>query len=1433
HLVAMSLRLLQKAAPALRSRVMLGAWGAGANRGRGKGAKRATPMSLQHFHEQTASVSAVGSTRHSAWSKGASRSSPSLSAEEADATGRTARPSAGPSAWAKGPPSSAVENLWSAAPAADADEDDWQAPAHEAEPLVNEYVDDWGTDTTAGPTEAYSVAESPTRIEASQEAPCDSDGGGEEVQEPQEPQEPVDPTDEDQEAESLGTDVALWLSHLNLADQKQAVLAWCEEMGAASLEEVIESIEDLAQALALKPLQEKRLQNRAAEAFEKVRASEAAEANADAAATGAGPSTAPQGTSYYDGASSSRAGSKETSAVARAQSFYKSCGQEAEDNYLKQRPTEVAVWVPSAKKSQGERKRQKKPASEAAEEKEAEKARREAERRLEEQLREEHERKLKECRDLIADALDRTDSQAFATALAAAKKASCREEEGKEAQEKLNLALRRRTQRRHDALCALQASLEAPKDESFGPAVQKALEEAKAEGVLEHVPGGREAARDAEAALHDWEIAEQQRQESRMALQFALRRGEVGALQVALSEAKAAGLPDDSELMTEAASLVQDPRDAQEESLGFADWRHEAEIQDGDGNLRLVLFSFLALLSTAIFYLHVAQQGQGSKLLSPNQLDKLSNMSIAALGTLDDGSLDRLRRFNLDVFHKFAPVIPFEPLPSDVFLVGVIGSGITMLTQVAHGLRSKGDMSFNDINEVVPWFHAAQLCGQNLDELQPYKPRLFKTHQLYEKLPEDAKFVVLFRDPRQIFLTRYRRFCNSSWTDYARVSRGAISLENFAVGIFGHESSNEVWKFMRSWISCCLGSQKVLFVSFEDLVEQTADEIRRIGTFISPHGRVSDDALGVAKNQSTKKFMQEHISQFDDHFVLKHLKPFEEEVQAFGRLPRIPKIWTESLPQELPRQIEELFEARWKRFLGETGFASYEDLRTQLQGKTSPSRAKSGSEVSDLWIKGLLALIAAVLIAVLVLRDVRLRAVALLRRAFKGTLGNRRSLYVPGDYTMELSELLEKERLIQEELLQKKRLKQEAITKRERALAEEDLQLLEEAIALCRQQGLPFQGAEETLQRWRLQAEERQAAELQLQAALESEDSAVLRKDESVVDTLESVWGLTRDARIPFACRGPKDRLVEMEARAKRREMAQLELCLAQNSRDIPRLRAALELARAAGVNLPEQQVQEAEEVLADLIQQDSLRREALQRLAEAAKLRDLAMLKQALSASDILSEDAEVQKSKALLLELEEEARAEAEAARRRAAAEAIEAAVAQGDWGKIESALSAGLELGLAEEGAPVRAAHAKLESLREARELEEAQAAVEEAEARLLELQKKEHSLVGAKHKKERSAIGKEMMAIRNSEAYISARNFLKSPDQERKRRQEQRRAFWVGRQNLTWSICSSSDTPKQSQPPLCSRPCRSNISIKGLSRVALAKLHFLLFGKPLPP
>lgn len=61
----------------------------------------------------------------------------------------------------------------------------------------------------------------------------------------------------------------------------------------------------------------------------------------------------------------------------------------------------------------------------------------------------------------------------------------------------------------------------------------------------------------------------------------------------------------------------------------------------------------------------------------------------------------------------------------------------------------------------------------------------------YEKLPEGAKFVVLFRDPEDVLWARYQRYCNSSWTEYARVPKAAITLEDFAAGMFAHKSSNE------------------------------------------------------------------------------------------------------------------------------------------------------------------------------------------------------------------------------------------------------------------------------------------------------------------------------------------------------------------------------------------------------------------------------------------------------------------------------------------------------------------------------------------------------------------------------------------------------------------------------------------------------------------
>lgn len=386
----------------------------------------------------------------------------------------------------------------------------------------------------------------------------------------------------------------------------------------------------------------------------------------------------------------------------------------------------------------------------------------------------------------------------------------------------------------------------------------------------------------------------------------------------------------------------------------------------GDGNARLVLFAFIALFLTGLVYLNVDhRRSQSTSLLQGNPLQSISETPVKKLREVDL-QLEKLRQFNDAAFHQFAPVIPFEAQRTDVFLVGVMGSGITLLTQMAHGLRSGGNIDFEDLNEVVPWFHAALLCGQDLDAPQGFQPRLYKTHQLYEKLPEDAKFIVLFRDPEEIFWTRYRRYCNSSWTKYAEIRPGEISPEVYAAGMFAHmHAGNEVWRFMKSWLECCAGQERVLLMTYEDLVQKPAEQIHRIARFILPHHRITEELLNVVQNQSTKTFMQEHISKFDDHFVLKHLPVFQQEVLAYGRIPRIPKVMTQSKHQ-LPTPIKQLFDQRWRSFMSAQVGASYQDLRSRLgSGEDSDiSTAPLNQNTESRWLRGIMVMLAAAVVLV-------------------------------------------------------------------------------------------------------------------------------------------------------------------------------------------------------------------------------------------------------------------------------------------------------------------------------------------------------------------------------------------------------------------------------------------------------------------------------------
>ncbi len=70
----------------------------------------------------------------------------------------------------------------------------------------------------------------------------------------------------------------------------------------------------------------------------------------------------------------------------------------------------------------------------------------------------------------------------------------------------------------------------------------------------------------------------------------------------------------------------------------------------------------------------------------------------------------------------------YQAQPADLFISPFPKSGTTWLQHIVHGLKTCGDMTFDDISRVVPWLETAQFLGIDLDAPQPGGFRAFKSH---------------------------------------------------------------------------------------------------------------------------------------------------------------------------------------------------------------------------------------------------------------------------------------------------------------------------------------------------------------------------------------------------------------------------------------------------------------------------------------------------------------------------------------------------------------------------------------------------------------------------------------------------------------------------------------------------------------------------------
>ncbi|MEM7132148.1 MAG: sulfotransferase domain-containing protein [Chloroflexota bacterium] len=263
--------------------------------------------------------------------------------------------------------------------------------------------------------------------------------------------------------------------------------------------------------------------------------------------------------------------------------------------------------------------------------------------------------------------------------------------------------------------------------------------------------------------------------------------------------------------------------------------------------------------------------------------------------------------------------------PTDLFISPYSKCGTTWLQQIVHCLRTRGNMDFDDLIQVIPWLEIVQLLG-----IDPYAPqcggfRVFKSHLSYYAIPKGGRYIVSFRDPKDALVSLYH-FCNGySWAD------GAVSLAEFARAIYLDKQESKFlsgyWEHLVSWWEQFY-TPNVLLLSYEEMKADLPATIQMIADFLGLE--LDEELLTLAVKQASLDFMLAHKPKFSAWLYQ----------EALAKLDFIPPSDTFTMVKtgrigdhrtELPTDISAEMDVRWHEEVEtRVGISSYQALRETL-----------------------------------------------------------------------------------------------------------------------------------------------------------------------------------------------------------------------------------------------------------------------------------------------------------------------------------------------------------------------------------------------------------------------------------------------------------------------------------------------------------------------
>ena len=262
--------------------------------------------------------------------------------------------------------------------------------------------------------------------------------------------------------------------------------------------------------------------------------------------------------------------------------------------------------------------------------------------------------------------------------------------------------------------------------------------------------------------------------------------------------------------------------------------------------------------------------------------------------------------------------LDFKPKSEDVIVATYAKSGTTWMQQMVHCLKTRGDMSFEEISLVVPWIEPAFDMGIDLEAPQT-PPRAFKTHLPYDMVPKGSKYIVIFRELNAVLRSYYSFMENWYFVE------GTVSVDEFAdASFFDVGPEFQPWHFFKTWWPL-RKEPHVLMLCYEDMLGKEEAVVRKVADFIGVE--LNEELIAMTLEKSSHAFMKAHDRQFDDHGTSDALD--ERCCIPPGRVAS--KVTTSSSKVALSNEVKAKMADYWaKEIEADLGFADYEEFRASV-----------------------------------------------------------------------------------------------------------------------------------------------------------------------------------------------------------------------------------------------------------------------------------------------------------------------------------------------------------------------------------------------------------------------------------------------------------------------------------------------------------------------